>query len=1363
MSGIVKGIKKVVKGVIKGVKSVVKAVVKGVKSVVNFVVQPFLGLFGGYDVPDAQAEAERQQGVQFTRQGSETPIPVVYGYRKVGGAITFAETGSTNNQYLWVAYVLSEGTIEGLREIFIDDNQLPETIIRQLNNGQTVNITEGRYKDRVQLQFSHGVYNNTPSVSGVGTWSICKDAPSWKNSMVYNGMAVVFARYYWKKIETNEDAEANPFSGGIPEIKACILGKKVAALTSGTPSSYTYDNAPVRYSTNPAECILDYLRNPRYGKGLVNDDIDWTSWETTANKFNTQVEYVSGIRGPIHTLNYVVNTGNTIFNNIKTLLPNCRAYMPYIQGKFKLRVEDAGNDTDITSGTATIVATFDEDNIVGDITYSAVEATSKYNQVSITYVNPDNKWSNDTVVYPESAAERQTYIDKDGGRVNKLDATFGGITNYAIAKDMAKLIFNKSRLQESCTLTVTSQGIELEVGDNIRIQSHMLNFGTTPWRVVSIKYNNDMSVALACVRNPDSIYPHTRVGEEDIVLPTYTPRGATIIYPLFDTTIPIGLVPPTNSVVPVTYESPTITGVNPQTFSTPGINSVTVTGTNYKTGATAVFIGDDGQQYTPNTTTRNSETEIVIETIADMDSSNQPYDVRITNTSAFGSLSARQNNVLRIDGTTGTPDDPIQDPPVTDDPPDDTVTPPPTPPGDDGGSITNPPDIVPPPLPLTDIVDITVIDYTAEGDLVYADIYFRQPQNPAYDYIQVYYQRQGRDEPWRYMEVKDRPGPGETGRFKLGPFAANSRASITVRTRVKYGSGEYSTKINTVFLTPSAAVDTSDPKDFIETVGPGWVPPEIGSRTDRDNTFSKIEARTKLTGSAPKSPREIDFTLTQEIYNDPINYDVNGVKIYYKPSISDVWNYQETLFGGVNDYVPGTPQTVTMSVFGNPVYPSQPTNDQQHYDFILRFTYKDGKESTKQVRFEGLKVEVNSFGFYDFDPTYGAATRTEDNTTVNIVLQDPSAPSTKDLITVGVHTLFPDYESPNIRLFLSPPDSSFLLDWAGVKVRTRIIEPGTDPDFEEYIITKTGLTSEGLWFDRIPITYEDEYEVVITPLYWNGASREEAKFSWLGAGYITDRQQGADIPSNGFPPNFKEKYNFKLLTTADALVEVDKPFPAPANPRINVEEWSLNIPKSNFNGPNGYFKLVFSHAHIANYQQLNVYRRYYKPNNSYGGYDLNKLGAGRWEKVEVTTTNSGGTVTANLKYPLSYQEFNGYFDPAQAISNYNKLLFLPGWVTGFTGENFEYIAIAVDNNGESSVALRLPPISATFNGTRQGVFIPFAGDRITEIDPTTLSVYPTVLQKNLDQAIAPLADTARLWNRKAHSTFTLTSVSPGRL
>ena len=115
----------VVKGVVKAVGSVVKAVVNVVADVINFVAQPFMGLLGGApDIPNAADEAAKQQGVLLQRQGSNVNIPVVYGYRKVGGIVTFAETGSTNNRYLWVAYVFSEGPVEGLRELFIDDNQI---------------------------------------------------------------------------------------------------------------------------------------------------------------------------------------------------------------------------------------------------------------------------------------------------------------------------------------------------------------------------------------------------------------------------------------------------------------------------------------------------------------------------------------------------------------------------------------------------------------------------------------------------------------------------------------------------------------------------------------------------------------------------------------------------------------------------------------------------------------------------------------------------------------------------------------------------------------------------------------------------------------------------------------------------------------------------------------------------------------------------------------------------------------------------------------------------------------------------------------------------------------------------------------
>jgi hypothetical protein len=547
---------------------------KIVNTVLDFVTQPFMP-----NMPDVGAggnEADRQQGVLVQRTGSVQQIPVIYGYRKTAGVVTFAETGATNNKYLYVAYVFTEGLVEGLREVFIDDWLLPVDQVGQLNAGQLVTVNADRYKDRVQLRWFPGVYYSNPRASTVGSTvkgDIFSEAPSFVNTMNYNGLAVLFARYEWKDIKTPADADNNPFSGSIPEVQVSLLGKREASLLVDSTETQDYNTNPIRYSTNPAECLLDYLRNPRYGKGLLNSDIDWTTWKKAARKCNQTVTYVaSGIQGPILTMNMVLDTNSTLMSNTKTMLQNFRAYMPYVQGKYKLRIEDAGNDDDILSGSATIVQTFTKDDIVSDITFNSIERSAKYNVVSVTYVDPDQKFSNQTVVYPETEAERQIYIDRDGGRENKYDVTYGGITNYAIAKDFARLVFNKQRRQESCVFTATSKALELEPGDCIRIQSNILNFGTNPWRIVSFKVNNDMTVDLGCVRNPDDIYPYVRVGEEDFVLPTYIPKGSIIYYPSSDNRIPLGLVPPTFAVFPPTAEiiTPLPTNPNPTNPNAPG-------------------------------------------------------------------------------------------------------------------------------------------------------------------------------------------------------------------------------------------------------------------------------------------------------------------------------------------------------------------------------------------------------------------------------------------------------------------------------------------------------------------------------------------------------------------------------------------------------------------------------------------------------------------------------------------------------------------------------------------------------------------------------------------------------------------------
>ena len=567
MGGIVKAIGGVVSGVVGAVGSifsgVIGAVGKVVSSVINFVLSPFLGLFGlgQPSMPDV-ATPQTLSGVLVQREGSDVNVPVVYGFRKIGGTVVFCETGSTTNKYLWVAYTFAEGPVEGLYALWIDDTQVPAVNIPNLNTGIVTTVTgkttdpktgvtaDCKFNGLVQLQFWCGLGDFVdPTTYGVGgkiKAGIFNGSPSFTNDMYFNGLVTVFARYEWPTTGTN------PFSGSIPKLQISLMGRRVTSLVSGSPETINYgsNDYTERYSTNPAEILLDYLRNPAYGKGLKNNEIDWSSFKTAAAKCNTEVEYANGIKGPILTLNMVVPTTDTIFNNCKKMLSNFRAYLPYSQGKYRLLIEDAGNPTDILSGSATISQTFTKDDIQGDITYTGIERNSKYNLVKVNYTDPDQQWSTQTVYYPEDDAARQALKAKDGGRENTYDITAEGLTNPSMAKDMARLALYKSRYQDSITLVVSSKAMELEPGDNVYVQANILRFGTDPnagaipWRVISMKLNNDMTYSLGLIRNPDIIYPYTRYNEIDYAFATYIPKGADRYYPLEPIGTPIGYHPP---------------------------------------------------------------------------------------------------------------------------------------------------------------------------------------------------------------------------------------------------------------------------------------------------------------------------------------------------------------------------------------------------------------------------------------------------------------------------------------------------------------------------------------------------------------------------------------------------------------------------------------------------------------------------------------------------------------------------------------------------------------------------------------------------------------------------------------------------
>lgn len=1287
-----------------------KAGEKLLNKVFDFVLSPFMPSIPSMD---AGQEAERQQGVLFTRQGSIQQIPVVYGYRKVGSVITFAETGATKNKYLYVAYVFSEGLVEGLREVYIDDWLLPVDQVGQLNAGSLVTVNADRYKDRVQLRWFPGVYYANPRSSTLGATvkgDIFAEAPSFTSDMNYNGLAVLFARYEWKDIVTPADADANPFTGSIPEVQVSILGKRVASLLVDSTETSNYDANIVRYSTNPAECLLDYLRNPRYGKGLLNSDIDWSSWKKAARKCNQTVTYVaSGIQGPILTMNMVLDTSAPIMNNTKTLLTNFRGYMPYVQGKYKLRIEDAGNDDDILSGSATIVYTFTKDDIIGGLTFTGIDKSNKYNVVEITYVDPDQKFSNQTVVYPETEAERQRYIDLDGGRENKYSTTMSGITNYAIAKDFARLIFNKQREQDTCALTVTGKGFDLEPGDCIRIQSNLLNFGTDPWRVVTLSINNDMTVDLGCVRNPDNIYPYVRVGEEDYVLPTYIPKGSIIYYPSSDNRIPLGLVPPTFAVFPPSTEIITPLPTNPN-----------------PTNPNAPEGGGVGGGEPPGGTTNP-----------------------------------------------GTP------------------TPTPTPPT----NVTPTP--VPPPAPFSAVLTLKssrAVAQTSGGFFYY--LTFTQPTDGVYAYSILWY-RENIYAPWVEIKNETRPGAGGEIPFTIGPRPAGNY-EFYVRCFASNGDGSTFVTQGNISVPPNAAEQNQNLTGIAAATvaGPftGWtLPASQAPATPRyDDDIDLLEIRPKLVAGAIQNPRRMSVTINQitNTASRVTNYNIDGVRIYYKYSADQYYSFEDFRFETVSpQYYPG--QKLQFDLAGD--FGVAGTTNIQLYDFIVRLTYKDGKSALKQLGPARAPVELSPLGSNNFVAfgTTSVIARVNSlaiptGSTIPTTDQDPNkAYATGADILPNIFSITANPSVSTITWQFNFPTTN-VTRFRGYKLRWREVVPGSQAAYNTADIGVVVEETTG----RIIYTLNSSQ-------YQHGKTYEwavTAQYSPIGSPNPIDctntlYTKGYLIPFGNQIGNLYDRFGFASTLTTVALGNLVTAFPA--LPTIVAKSWtkiqprpavidgtgvnpnvlyaqadSSDVYRSGTNYYiNRYYRLRFS-APSSGYNQLVVYRRVYDNNGaqrSTATTVARYFGLGAWEKtvISMPAADADGFRTVYLRGPIDPNVFNRDYEVVGGAGQFQRFYgstgvypdgfgtkvtdVFPYYGAGNTDPNsssirwVEYLFVLANSGVEQTKALRLRDFFAFTSGSSYKTEVEgFGVSNVTNnqiVNTTDYNGYPAGLKRNLNEAL----------------------------
>ena len=475
------------------VEDVVDVVVDVVENVVGWLIpQPEIPDFG-----DDYAE-QQAQGILVNKFRANASIPVVYGTRKVGGNVVFLETSGTDNQYLYMALVLSEGEINSVETLFVNENQV--TLSGALTDGtqRTVASSDSNFfADSSLITVEAHLGTDSQSAS-----TLLSTLTSWTSNHRLRGLAYLALRFEWN---------ADKF-GSLPKVQAIIKGRKVynpnldSTVTGGSGSHRADTSTTWEYSDNPILQLLDYLRNDRFGMGIPNSyfDSNFADWQTATDVCDTNITPFSGASQiDLMDSHAVVDTSVKAIDNVKNFVRGSRSYLNFSGGKYNILVE--------STGSASITLT--EDNIIGGITVQSKNKNSRYNRVIVNFINPDKNYQSDTAQFPPvdetglaSADQHANMKTADGGLLLEGRFDFSMFTSPYQAQEMAEIILRRSRTSLDISLRADATALDLAIGDIVNVTHATPSFSAKPFRVQGMSINTDHTVSLQCSEHQDSFY-----------------------------------------------------------------------------------------------------------------------------------------------------------------------------------------------------------------------------------------------------------------------------------------------------------------------------------------------------------------------------------------------------------------------------------------------------------------------------------------------------------------------------------------------------------------------------------------------------------------------------------------------------------------------------------------------------------------------------------------------------------------------------------------------------------------------------------------------------------------------------------------
>ena len=381
-----------------------------------------------------QQSVNYDKSIKTNNTSNTHPIPVVYGKRIVGGS-EYRSVSGTKNEFLHRILVLSEGEIDSVTKIFLNDKNI-----------DTISKYDGLITSDIKLGADNQTASNT-AVSQVSGWS---------------GNCIGFKlAYLHLRLKFDREAFNN-----VPKLTAEVKGKKVYDPRNSAHSQT--DNSTWEWSDNPVLCILDFLTNSIYGRGIPYSQIDLDTFITEANYCDTTIDYIDTDGNLLdaserkrYTCNGVLNTQNKALENLKKLCSSCRAVIIPPGKQYKIKIDR----------TDTAVFTFNEDNLIGDITLVGSDIKEMKNTARVRFFDVNNN-------YDEAIHNIKSPIFKieDSNEDLVAEMQFPFTNTHQRTNYLANQTLKQSRQHWKIAFTSDISAIGVEAMDLVYIKSKILGY-----------------------------------------------------------------------------------------------------------------------------------------------------------------------------------------------------------------------------------------------------------------------------------------------------------------------------------------------------------------------------------------------------------------------------------------------------------------------------------------------------------------------------------------------------------------------------------------------------------------------------------------------------------------------------------------------------------------------------------------------------------------------------------------------------------------------------------------------------------------------------------------------------------------------